>query len=470
MRNRLLLVFVGVVALVLAVHDIPLARHLERVERDRLVTKLERDAFTLAGRAEEALEAGTAASDAELQLLVERYAAAEQVRVVVVDAAAEVTLGSDPTDLAEDFSNRPEIEAALGGTPATGQRYSATLAADLFYVAVPVLSGEDVVGAVRLSALAEVVSDRTSGQLRGLLLVAAISIVIASGVAWLFADRVSRSIRNLQAATQALAGGDLSTRAVTDDGPPEVRDLAVSFNAMAARLQQLVERQRAFAGTASHQLRTPLTALRLRLEQLSMDHPDTPDTDRITAAALAETDRLHRMIEGLLALSRAEDAAAGPVEIDLAEIARERVAHWTPLADERNVELAIVAPDRAPAMAVAGGAEQIIDNLIDNALDVSPEGSTLTVRIDATRSGVELHVVDQGPGLELHEREQAFERFWRGSGSSPGGSGLGLAIVRQLAGAGGGVAELLQAPAGGIDAVVRFQRPERQRHPAATTP
>jgi signal transduction histidine kinase len=469
-RNRLLLVFVGVVALVLAVHDVPLARHLERVERDRLVTKLERDAFTLAGRAEEALEGGTASTDAELQALVERYAASEQVRVVVVDQTAAGVAGSDPTDLAEDFSNRPEIESALGGVPTTGQRFSSTLNADLFFVAVPVLSGEEVVGAVRLSALADVVSKRTQGQVRGLLLVAAISLVIASGVAWLFATRVTRSIRNLQAATQGFANGELSTRAETGDGPPEIRDLAVSFNAMAARLQQLVERQRTFAGTASHQLRTPLTALRLRLEQLSMAGPEAPDAERITSAALAETDRLHRMIEGLLALSRAEDAATGAVEVDLAAIASERVAHWTPLADERQVRLSVVAPGRAPALAVAGGADQIIDNLIDNALDVSPEGSTLTVRIDQAVNGWELHVIDEGPGLEPHERDRAFDRFWRGTSASPGGSGLGLAIVRQLAGAAGGTAELRQAPSGGVDATVLFQRPERTRHPVATTP
>jgi signal transduction histidine kinase len=457
-RNRLLLVFVGVVAIVLAVHDVPLARHLSRVEHEKLSTSLERDAFTLAGRAEEALEDGGTPTDAGLGALVARYAAEQNVRVVVVDASAAVVAASRLTDVDEDYSNRPEIESALAGRPATGERRSNTLGGNLFYVAVPVLSGDVVVGAVRISAPEQVVSDRTGAQVRGLFLVALISLVIASAVALLFANSVTRPIRRLQTATQKLADGDLRARAVDDDGPPEIRDLAVSFNAMAARLQQLVERQRAFAGTASHQLRTPLTALRLRLEQLAMASSNDVDASRYAEAALDEADRLHRMIEGLLALSRAEDAAVGATDADLAAIARDRIAHWEPLADERRVTLVADLPGTAPAMAVAGGPEQIIDNLVDNALDVSPAGATLTVSLVQLDGDVELHVIDEGPGLSAAEREAAFGRFWRGSEATAGGSGLGLAIVRQLAEAGGGGAALREAPGGGIDAVVRFRR------------
>lgn len=460
MRNRLLLLFVGVVALVLAVHDVPLARHLERVERDRLVAELERDAFILAGRAEEALEGGTAAEESALRAIVARYSAEEDVHVVIVDTAATGVVSSDETDLSEDFSNRPEMESALTGAPATGERFSVTLGEDLFYVAVPVLSGDDVVGVVRLSAPERVVSERVSDRVRGLFVVAVISLVIATAVAWVFALSVSRPIRRLQDATQALADGELSTRAAADDGPPEVRDLAVAFNSMAARLEQLVERQRAFAGTASHQLRTPLTALRLRLEQLAGEEL-TPESTHHVEAALAETDRLHRMIEGLLALSRAEDTAVGPVEVDLAAVVRERAEHWAALADERGVAVDSDLPESAPVLAVAGAAEQIVDNLVDNALDVSPVGGTLRLTVVVSGDWVELHVIDAGPGMPIEQRQAAFDRFWRAPGAPPGGSGLGLAIVRQLAAAGGGTAELRAAPSGGIDAVVGFVRSGR---------
>ena len=459
MRNRLLLLFFGVVAIVLLVHDVPLARYLEDVERDRLETRLQRDAFVLAGRAEEALEQNTASTDTVLGGLVEQYNAADpDVRIVVfdVDLSAAVVV-SDPEDLNEDFSTRPEVANVLAsGQSVSDVRFSNTLGYDLFFVAVPALSGENIVGVVRFSAPERIIDERTTERVRGLFVVALISLVIAVAVAWVFAQSVARPLRRLQGATQTLAGGHLGARADVDEGPPEVRDLAVSFNSMAARLQALVERQRAFAGTASHQLRTPLTALRLRLEQLGADELPERATHHLDAA-LAETDRLHRMIEGLLALSRAEDAAAGPVEIDLAEVARDRVAHWEPLAAERDVRLSLITPFRAPALAVPGAAEQIIDNLVDNALDVSPAGSTLRLSVVERSEAFELHVVDEGPGLPAEDRVAAFDRFWRGRQAVPGGSGLGLAIVRQLAAAGGGDAELREASTGGIDATVRFR-------------
>jgi signal transduction histidine kinase len=458
-RNRLLLLFVGVVAIVLLVHDVPLARYLEDVERDRLETRLQRDAFVLAGRAEEALEQNSAETDTVLAGLVAAYNAADpDVRIVVFDAdLSAAVVVSDPEDLNEDFSTRPEVAKVLAsGESVRDVRFSTTLGYDLFFVAVPALSGDQIVGVVRFSAPERIVEERTSERVRGLFVVALISLVIAIAVAWIFAQSVARPLRRLQGATQTLASGDLDARAEVEEGPPEVRDLAVSFNSMAARLQALVERQRAFAGTASHQLRTPLTALRLRLEQLGTDELP-PDANRHLDAALAETDRLHRMIEGLLALSRAEDAAVGPVEVDLAEIARDRVAHWEPLAAERDVRLALLAPFRAPVLAVPGAAEQIVDNLVDNALDVSPSGSTLRLSVVERGEAFELHVIDEGPGLPAEDRQAAFERFWRGREAVPGGSGLGLAIVRQLATAGGGDAELREASTGGVDATVRFR-------------
>ena len=106
-----------------------------------------------------------------------------------------------------------------------------------------------------------------------------------------------------------------------------------------------------------------------------------------------------------------------------------------------------------------GALEQIIDNLIDNALDISPSGATLTLRACVNDEHIELHVIDAGPGLSAHDRERAFDRFWRGQGAAQGGSGLGLAIVRQLAVAAGGEAELRVSEGGGVDAVVRFRAP-----------
>jgi signal transduction histidine kinase len=459
MRTRLLLVMVGVVAIVLFVHDVPLAQHLERVERDRLNTSLERDAFILAGRAEEALEAGTTDTDPTIRAIVARFSAEEDVRVAIVNADLVGVLGSDDTVAGEDFSNRPEMQQALTGAPDTGERYSRTLGEDLFFVAVPVLSGDDVVGVVRLSAPERVVADRVSGKVRGLGIVAGISLLIAVAVAWLFARSVTRPLDELETATHRLADGDLSARANNAEGPPEVRGLADSFNSMASQLQRLMDQQRSLAGDASHQLRTPLTALRLRLEQAAMTVDDGDPAAEPIEEALNETERLRRMIEGLLMLSRAEGSSVVIDTVDIAGVARERADYWRPLADERGVTIEVEAPPSVEALAVAGGVEQIIDNLVDNALEVSPADTAVRLVVEAADGAVVLHVIDQGPGLTEEQRARAFERFWRADGAPMGGSGLGLAIVQQLAAAGDGTAALHAAPGGGLDAEVRFRSP-----------
>ena len=464
MRWRLVAVLVGVTFMVLAVHDLPLARHLEQVERDRLVTALERDAFTLAGRMERVLEAGDAESHPEVQDIVDRYAQRTGAMVVVTDVVGTAVLGSMTDVVGEDYSNRAEILDALDGRPSSGRRESQTLGEPLVYVAVPVLAGESVYGSVRLTYPEQVIDDRVAGRVRRLLIVAAISLVTATIAALLLAGTVTRPLRRLRNATEALASGSLDARAPADDGPAEVRALARAFNTMATRLQGVLARQRAFAGDASHQLRTPLTALRLRLEQAN----DLLERDPATArerleAARAETERLQHLVEGLLALARAEgvEQRAELTTVDVAAIAAERVTMWAPLAEEQGVELQLQVPSVALAIAVGGGVDQIIDSYLDNALEVAPPGSSLVVWVDNEGDAIALHVIDGGPGMTDEQRDRAFDRFWRGPGGGrEQGVGLGLAIVHQLATVSGATVELRRAPSGGVDAIARF-RPAR---------
>lgn len=456
MKIRLIAVLVGVVVLVLAVQDIPLAFHLRSVERDRLVTQLERDAFVLAGRVEEVLEEGSDDASGSLGALISAYEASNDVRVVVVNSAGEAVVG--PTfEIGDDFTNRPEIVGALSGNPVTGERVSTTLGTDLFYVSVPVISGDSTVGAVRITAPASTISGAVNARLAGLLAVAAISIGIAVIAAFSLAGAFTRPIKKLTDTSERLASGDLGDRADETSGSPEVRVLARSYNSMVNRLEGMLERQRGFAGAASHQLRTPLTALRLRLESAAV--VDGEEQSMHLEAAVTEIDRLSRIIEGLLLLSRAEGQRVKRELVDLRSVAEGRCEYWEPLLAERGMSMEFACDAEAvDVLAIPTAVEQCIDNFIDNALDVVGNGSTVLVKVTQTPGVGEIHVIDDGPGMSQIDREEAFGRFWRAEGANPGGTGLGLAIVRQLAEGSGGSAELRAASTGGIDAVVVFPR------------
>jgi signal transduction histidine kinase len=135
----------------------------------------------------------------------------------------------------------------------------------------------------------------------------------------------------------------------------------------------------------------------------------------------------------------------------------DRQAAWAPLAAEQDVELVVQPGPAAPVWAAPGTLEQVLDNLLANALRVAPAGSQVELAVRQVGGWVELHVTDQGPGMPAEQRQRAFDRFWRGPVTDREGTGLGLAIVRQLLEAGGGTAELRPNPGGGLDAVARLR-------------
>jgi signal transduction histidine kinase len=257
-------------------------------------------------------------------------------------------------------------------------------------------------------------------------------------------------VHRLERATDRLAAGDLSARVDTANGPPELRHLATTFNRMVDQLTRLLDSQQHFVADASHQLRTPLTALRLRLENLEA-HASAGDRERLSAA-VGEVTRMTRLVDGLLLLARGAGTRDVRAAVDVVSIVRNRTEIWSEVTRERGVSISLEAPDAA---------EQLVDNLVDNALSVSPLGTTITVRVVGAQGMVEIHVLDDGPGLDPEERARAFDRFWRGAGTPPGGSGLGLTIVRQLAESCGGSARLEPRPEGGIDAVIELPRARR---------
>jgi signal transduction histidine kinase len=279
---------------------------------------------------------------------------------------------------------------------------------------------------------------------------------------------VSSPLARLDAAAGKIADGDLTVRARTGYGPPELRRMAATFNMMAGRLETLVHGHRAMLADASHQLRTPLTALRLRLDLLAADA--SPSTAAELAGAQEEIARLSRLVDGLLATARAEALTEQLENTDVAEAVAERVSAWQPVADGHGVKLIaeVGAAHRdgagsRPMVALgAGHLEQILDNLIDNAIGAiggsGAGGTGGTVRISATygETGTLLTVADDGPGMTAQERARAFLRYTTGSQN---GTGLGLAIVHRLVTANGGTIRLADTPGGGLTVEIEFLGP-----------
>jgi signal transduction histidine kinase len=475
MARRLLLAYVTLIAVVLLILEVPLGITYRDRQIEDLRSRVQGDAVALASYAEDGLERSTGPSE-RLQTVASDYTERTGGRVVVVDDTGQAILDSAPltSGALADFSSRPEMVDALGGRVSSGTRHSNTLGTNLLYVAVPVASSGEVHGAVRVTFPTSSVDDRVRRYWFSLAVLGAATLAAATVAGFALSRWVVHPLQQLESATTALGHGALDTRTRTDQGPPEVRRLAAAVNETAARLETLVGAQEAFVADASHQLRTPLTALRLRLELLESSLDDVADAQAELpgiSAALQEVSRLSRLVDGLLTLARAErtGASATAAALDLGAVVRERAEAWGPVADDEGVHLEI---DDGPLMAraTADRLAQVIDNLVANAIDAAPAGSTVTLSVRPGPAGPELHVADGGPGLPDEERERAFDRFWSGRrpGRRLGGSGLGLAIVRKLVETDGGTVELRARDGGGLDATVVLPAVEPRSHERST--
>ncbi len=471
MTRRLLLGYLTLTLFVLLILEVPLGIAYAHRQIDELTFDVERDAVALASLAEDSLE-GTQPVD--LQPVAEAYQERTGGRVVIVDAEGNVVADSDPLRPGDrSFASRPEMQVALDGRVATGTRRSDSLDQNLLYVAVPVASGGEVHGAVRITYPTSTVDERVVRNWVRLATVGLVTLAAATVVGIVFARSVVRPLRRLQDTATRLGHGDLEARTPTDDGPPEVRSLSLAFNDTAARLEQLVTAQEAFVADASHQLRTPLTALRLQLENIR-EEVDPAEGEEVDAA-LQEVSRLSRLVDGLLALARAERTSTTVTAeaVDLRDLLGERREVWAAVAAEQGVDL-VLDTGAVPVVALAtpDHVAGVIDNLLANALDVSHPGRSVTLSCRAGGAHVEVHVVDQGPGMTAEARARAFDRFWTTPSRGPrlGGSGLGLPIARRLARIDGGDLELAEAPAGGIDAVLTLQAAPRRSTPGSRGP
>jgi heavy metal sensor kinase len=296
--------------------------------------------------------------------------------------------------------------------------------------------------------------DRSVHRLLILLLLACPAAVIATAAGgWWLARRALRPIQRLTDDAREIGIERLAERLPMPATGDEVARLAATLNLMLARIEAGVDEQRRLVADASHELRSPLAAMRAELDvSLRADDLDPP-AQAVLRSTREEVDRLSRIVDGLLTLAHADQGALDLQRrpLDLATVAAEAVARMEALADARAVTVETrLAP--APARGDAGRLAQAVGNLLDNALEFGRAGGTVTVSTGTDAAGAFVHVLDDGPGIPPAARERVFERFHRLDASrtrATGGSGIGLAIVREIARAHGGRAWTESGPRGG---------------------
>jgi two-component system, OmpR family, sensor kinase len=451
LRARLLMALGYLVALVIVAFAIPLGLNL----RDRVGTEVRADGRTQAavlaagvGRLVETRDEG------RLAAVSRTVADASRARVVVVDRRGRVLADTaDPTAIGADFSNRPELAATLAGQRFQSQRRSETLDQEILATAAPVFSGGRVVGAVRLTQSVDAVNAAVRRTALGIAAVGIAVLIAAFFAAFLLARQITRPIERLGAAADRIASGDLDARAPVE-GSREQRSLARSFNVMTDRLSRALHAQTQFVADASHQLRTPLTGLRLRLEEAGATG-DPAEARHHLDAGLEELDRMSHTIDDLLLLSRTGEREGQGEEVDLAEAVLDARRRWARTAAARDIALEAEPDGAGTIWASRADVDRAVDAVLENAIVYTPSGGRVLVR--GTRDAVE--VVDDGPGLAPGEEDEVFARFRRGTAGRGGapGTGLGLPIARELMRAWGGDARLATRPEGGTRATLTGQ-------------
>jgi signal transduction histidine kinase len=456
-RNRLLAVVTSLVVLVVIGLGAPLALSVASSESQQLFLDRSTDTEGFASMAQQSFSSGD--FDPLAKALV-RYEQVYGVQAVVVDTSSDVRATSvTRVDIgAADVASA--IEAALAGqSPRSGATLMPWRTAPLV-VAEPVLLDGELLGVAVTVSSTERVRDTIIGWWSAVAAGAIIAMALAVLAALPVVRWVLRPVRRLDDATAhlsaALVKGEEVDPIGASGGPPELRRLSSSFDQLAATVSDTLAAQRAFVADASHQLRNPLTALRLRLGNLS-GHL-TMDAVEHQTAAIAEADRLGRILDELLAMARAESRSVEPVQVDVDQVVKQRVAGWQAVATHRNVSLVLAGEPGGLALVPPRGLEAILDALLENALKFTGDGTLVEVEVRRVAGMVSVSVRDHGPGLKPEELPRATDRFWRSrEHQNVHGTGLGLAIVRRIVERASGTVEVSAPDGGGL--LVRIEVP-----------
>lgn len=452
MRTRLLVVLSVLSVLVVAGFALPLliATSAARTQQFFLIRSADLDRF-----ATYAERAGTGEATTVLTQEVVAHTRLFGEGIVVADGSRHPLVESGLRTA--DPGVEEAVDAALRNQPTPVPLRITPWSAGTLLLWRPVGTGTSVHGAVVMRASTEAaardVARRWLVVIGGALAVA----VSFAALAVVLARWVLRPVHELAAGLGEVAAGRAGAHVSPRGGPPELRELASTFNRMSDAVRTSADQQRRLVADTSHQLRNPLAALRLRVDTL--DGQIAEPGQAAYRSALAEMERLEALLDGMLDLATAESgatdrAAAGDADharADVGEVVADRVDVWSPVADQSGVEVRTESGASAVARCTAAELQQLLDVLIDNAIHYAGRGAVVSIKWSDRDGRVRLAVSDSGPGLPAADRAKATQRFWRGRTGGPvRGSGLGLAIAEQLTRARGGRLTLGEAAEGGL--------------------
>ncbi len=345
---------------------------------------------------------------------------------------------------------------ALAGRRSEVEEGSLPWELDRMVIAEPVFEGGDLIGAVVTSST----TDRLGNEVWMRWALLAVAGLVALGAAILIASRLAgwvlRPVHMVDDAMAQIQHGEMSARIPESAGPPELRQVIAQFNAMAEKVEQLIGKQQEFVSNASHELRNPLNALLLRVEDLALSMRDEHAEE--LEHVRAEGRRMTRILDALLMLARDEDMAADSEPVEVRSVVARRVDGWQAIAAEKDVAARLDGAREAWSRIDEIVLESAFDAVMDNAVKFAPSGSAVDVSIAADSDYATISIRDHGPGLAAEEIAKVTDRFWRSPDHrNVRGSGLGLAIAAELLDSCGG--RLAVAPADGGGLVVSLQVP-----------
>ena len=453
MRSRLLLIYLFLGAVGLGGLILWTGLRLQIASLSQMQHDLEQQAELVANAFRYPLEErGDEANSPAMQSLLHQYAQDTEGRLTLVDAKYRVLFSSDSRVEVNSVGHYPEFRDGPGGHGYYDVRWDEAYGGKRLFVAVPVISEDgQAVAFVQLSIPMTLVYHRTGQIWLSLGAAGAVLLLCTALASLLLAHQITKPIQSLTTVTEAMAAGDLNHQ-LQPAGPDEIRRLGQAFNHMAQRVRDTLDRQNAFVADAAHELRSPLTGIRLRLDMLQ-SHQDPGLTQRYLGQMQREVDHLRRLVDHLMALSTLDAGDNPPASpLDLAPLLYDLADEMGPLVQVAGLRLAVDVPPHLPPVQInADQMRAVIRNLLDNAIKYTPRGGAINVSARAEQRVI-ISVSDTGIGIPATSLPHIFERFYRvdkARSRQQGGAGLGLALVRSIIEARGGQVQVRSQPGQG---------------------